>query len=72
MFHSERYNTNTVDGQYTQFIDTLRYAVMFASKKQCEVQDFDTSEDNHIMLYLQMLMDKKHKLKRSPKHNPIP
>lgn len=33
MFDGPQYKENTIDRQYGQFIDTLRYVVLFVSKK---------------------------------------
>lgn len=64
--------TDTVEGQYTQFIDTLRYVVTLASKKQYREQNFDKCWDNHKMLYQQTLMESRNKTTRGFRHNPMP
>lgn len=59
LFEDPKYKENTIERQYVQFIDMLRYVVSFMFKKQCDVQGFCTNTDNHTALYQQMCANKR-------------
>lgn len=70
MFDDMQYMENSVESQYEQLVNTMRYVVQYVSTKHNDTQHFDSCVANHAEHCQQMRNRKRQR--QEGKHNPVP